>query len=206
MTDCVLHEDLHARVNPSFLQGSNQFQTRGVADVRQTRIGVATEVALIGQPLRGSVEDGTPLFEFSNSVRTLFGVNLCHPPIIQIFSTLHGVTEVGLPRVAWILVGQCSSCTSLCHDRMRFTQHRFADDSDRCPCTGGFNRCTQTGTSCTDDDDIVLMRRVILGHFRFLPTTCNPSNRTSGPYRHRRRNLRTSPRVESRAPTPCGVH
>ena len=67
--DCVLHEHLHSRVDAPLLQGTDQLQAGGVADVRQTRIGVSTEVSLVRQPVGSAIEDRPPLLEFADALR-----------------------------------------------------------------------------------------------------------------------------------------
>ncbi len=58
---CEFHENVHAHVNSLLLQGTNEFETGGIADVGQSWVGVTAEVALAGQPLRCPVEDCAPL-------------------------------------------------------------------------------------------------------------------------------------------------
>ncbi len=93
----------------------------------QSRVGVAAEVALTGQPLRRSVEDGSPLLKLTNSVRCLLGMNLRHPPISEVLSSLHRVTEVSLPRVPVVLVGKGCGGAALGHHSVCLAQHRLAD-------------------------------------------------------------------------------
>ena len=52
----AFHVDINAPVHAVVLQRANHFQAGAVADVRQTRIFVAAEIALKNSPVIGAVE------------------------------------------------------------------------------------------------------------------------------------------------------
>jgi hypothetical protein len=80
-------------------------------------------LGLAGQPLRCPVEDCAPLLELTNSVRCLLGMDLCHPPVSEVLSSLHRVTEVSLPRVPMVLVGEGRGGSALGHHSVCLAKH-----------------------------------------------------------------------------------
>ena len=79
MRDRHFHEDLGIHVNDFVLQGSNHFETRAVADMCQSRVCMAAEIALVDQSIRRAIEHRAPVFKFLNSVRRFLGVQFGHP-------------------------------------------------------------------------------------------------------------------------------
>ena len=159
-----LHEHVHTHVDTLLLQGTNQLEARGIADVGQPRVGVAAEVALAGQSLRRPVEDGAPLLELTNPVWRLLRMNLGHPPVPEVLATLHRVTEVGLPRVPVVLVSERRRRTTLGHHGMRLAQHRLANHRDAHPGSAGLDGGAQPGATSADDYDIVLVCQHLIHH------------------------------------------
>src|ERR1700686_899190 len=49
--DCVLHINLDALMNAVILQRANHFQTRAIANMRETRVSVAAEIPLQNAPI-----------------------------------------------------------------------------------------------------------------------------------------------------------
>ena len=91
--------------------------------------GVTAKVALVDQEFRCSVEDSTPLFEFSDSIWCFLSMEFSHAPVCEPFASFHGVMEVNLPTIARISVLQSSSTATLGHDGVGFAEERLGDDS-----------------------------------------------------------------------------
>ena len=144
-------------MDPPLLQRSNELEAGGIADVRQPRIGVPAEVALAGQPLRRPVEDSAPLFELANPVRRLLGMDLRHPPVSEVLASLHGVTEMGLPRVPVVLVGEGRGSAALSHHSVGLAQHRLTDHGHADSRCAGLDSGPQPSSSSADDDNVMLM-------------------------------------------------
>ncbi len=118
---CKFHENIHPHVNALLLEGSNYFEPCRITDMRQSRVSVSTKVPLIGHTFFGSIEYRSPSFQFSYSVWSLLSVYLCHPPVIQVFTALHGVSEMSFPGVSGVLVTESRRSSSLSHDGMRLS-------------------------------------------------------------------------------------
>src|SRR5207248_5047972 len=63
----ALHVHVDAAMNAVVLQRANHFQAGAVADVRQTRIFVAAEIALKNSSLLGAVKERAPRFQFADT-------------------------------------------------------------------------------------------------------------------------------------------
>ena len=72
--------------------------------------------------------------------------------MIEEFPTAHRVTKVHHPTIFFVDVTHRGSGSTFCHNRMSFTKERFADNRDREPRLTCFNCCTQSGSTCTDND------------------------------------------------------
>ena len=129
VTNGVFHEDVNAFVNASLLEGTDDFETSSVTDVRKTWESVATKVALIDQEFRCSVEDSAPLFEFSDSIWCFLGMEFSHAPVGKPLASFHGVVEVNLPTVTRISVLKSCSTTTFGHDGVSLAEERLGDDS-----------------------------------------------------------------------------
>src|SRR5262249_13865970 len=105
-----------------------------------------------------------PLFEFANAVRGLLRMKLGHTPVVEKFSTAHGVAEVSAPIVGFVDVGHGSSDTTFGHNRMRFAEQRFADKADTRALCDGFNRGAKPRATCADDQNIMFVGFVGCGH------------------------------------------
>src|SRR5262245_40636488 len=137
--DRHLHVDIDALMDAVVLQGADHFEAGAVADVGQARIAMAAEVALKDAAILGAVEDGSPFLQFANTVGGLLGVQLGHAPVVYVLSAAHGISEVNLPVVAVIDVGERGGNAALRHDRVRFAEQRFADEPDRDAGRGRFD-------------------------------------------------------------------
>ena len=109
-------------MDATLLEGADDLEARGVADVGETREGVAAEVSLVDEVLRRAVKHGAPLLEFSNTVRGFLGVEFSHSPVGEPLAALHGVVEVDLPTVSRVSVLQGCGTATLGHHRVGFAE------------------------------------------------------------------------------------
>ena len=161
--DRVFHEYVDAQMNPVVLQRANHFQARAVAHVRQPRVAMAAEVALQNASVGRAIEERAPRFEFSHALRRFLGVQLGHPPVVQVLAAAHGVGEVDAPAVAVIDVGERGGDAAFGHHRVRLAQKRFRDHRYFHACRRGFDGGAQTGASGANHQHVVFMLYV-LGH------------------------------------------
>ena len=139
MTNGVFHEDINAFVDATFLEGSNEFETRCVAYVGQPWEGVTAKVSLIDEVVWCSVEHSTPLFEFTDSVRGFLGVEFGHSPVSKPLASLHCVVEVDLPTVSRIGILEGCCAATFRHDGVCLAEQGLGDH-------GGFG----TAACCFD--------------------------------------------------------
>ena len=161
--DRAFHVDRHALMDAVILQRADHLQAGAVADVGQTWILVAAEVALEDAAIFRAIEDGPPGFEFTDAVRRFLGVQLGHAPVVDVLAAAHRVGEVDLPVVAVIDVGQGRRDAALGHDGVRLAQQRFAHQADGDAGRGRFDGGPQSGAAGADDQDVVFVQFVI-GH------------------------------------------
>jgi len=161
--DRVFHEDVEAQMNSVVLQCANHFQAGPVAHVREPRIPVAAEVALQDASVGRAIEKRAPGFEFAHALRSFLGVQLGHPPVVQVLAASHGVGEVNAPAIAVIGVGERGGDAAFGHDRVRLAQKRFRDHRYFYACGRGLDGGAQTGASGANHQHIVFMLYV-LGH------------------------------------------
>ena len=152
--DSVLHEDVDALVDAVILQGANHFEAGAIADVGQTGITMAAEVALQDSAIGRAIENRAPGFEFAHAVGSFLGVKLGHAPVVDVLAAAHGVGEVDFPVVAFIDVGKRRRDAAFGHDGVRFAEQRFADEPDRDAGRGCFDRGPQPRAAGADDEDV----------------------------------------------------
>ncbi len=129
--DGAFHVDGDAGVDGVILEGADQLEARAIADVREARIAVPAEVALQDAPVGGPVEDGAPRLELAHAIGRLLGVDLGHPPVVDVLAAAHRVGEVHLPVVAIVDVGERRRDAAFGHHRVRLAEQRLADQADR---------------------------------------------------------------------------
>jgi hypothetical protein len=142
MTYGVFHEDVNAFVNASLLECTNDFETSSVTNVRKTWEGVASKVSLIDQEFGCSVEDSTPLFEFSNTIRCFLGMEFSHAPVGKPLASLHSVVEVNLPPITRVSVLESRSTATFGHDGVGLSKERLGDDSGFGTASSSFDSST----------------------------------------------------------------
>ena len=160
----VFHEDVNAFVNTAFLQRTDDLEPGCIADVGESREGVAAKVSLVDEVLWRAVKHGAPLFELPNTVGGFLGVEFGHAPVRKPLAALHRVVEVNLPPVSGVGVLEGCCATTFGHDRVGFAQQRFGDDGGLGAAAGCFDSSTESGTASSDDDDIVFVFGCVFAH------------------------------------------
>ena len=141
----------------ALLQGADHLQAGAVADVGETGVLVAAEVALADQAVVGAVEERAPVLELHHPLGRLLGVQLGHPPVVEHLPATHGVAEVHLPVVLGPAVAHGRGDAALGHHGVRLAEQRLADDRGlRAGVVGGDGRA-QAGATGTDHHDVVLV-------------------------------------------------
>jgi hypothetical protein len=155
--DDVLHPEVDAAVNGLVLERPEQLEPGAVADVDEPAVGVTAEGALGHLPVRRPVEDRAPVLELLDALGRLPGVELGHPPVVQVLPPEHGVLEVELPVVFRGNVAEGGGDPALRHDGVRLAEQRLADHGGARPLLGGRDRCAQAGSSRADHDHVVVV-------------------------------------------------
>ena len=139
-------------VDRVILQRANQLEAGAVADVREARIAVAAEVALVDAAVRRAIEHRAPGFELAHAIGRFLGVQLRHAPVVDVLAAAHRVGEVHLPAVAVVVVGHGRGHAAFGHDRVRLAEQRLADQADRHAARRRFDRRAQPGAAGADDE------------------------------------------------------
>ena len=161
--DRVLHVDVDAEVGRVVLQRADQLEPGAVADVRQPRIAVAAEVALVDPAVRRAIEDGAPCLELAHAIGRFLRVDLRHAPVVDVLPAAHGVGKMHPPVVAVVVVAHGRRHAAFRHHGVSLAEERFADQTDRDAGVGcGLDRGAQAGTTRPDDQDVVGMGRVCI--------------------------------------------
>src|SRR6187401_921503 len=98
----MFHKHFNSLVNPMILKCADHLQSSAVSDMRQSWIFVSSEISLKNPSIFGSIEKGTPGFEFAHAIRSFLGMQFSHSPVIEILTTPHGVCEMHFPIVPLI--------------------------------------------------------------------------------------------------------
>src|SRR5467141_3138028 len=83
----MFHEDVQAEVYPMVLQSADHLQASPVTHVRQPRIPMTAEISLQDLAVGCPIEDRTPCFQLADTRRRLSGVQLGHPPTVQVLAS-----------------------------------------------------------------------------------------------------------------------
>ena len=129
--DLALHEDLDAERDGTVLHRAQHLEPGAVADVRETCVAVAAEVALQDPPVGRAVEQRSPLFELEDAIRRLHRMELGHAPVVQHLAAAHRVAEMDLPVVLRPDVAECRGDAAFGHHGVRLAEERLADDAGR---------------------------------------------------------------------------
>ena len=125
------------------LERANHFQACAIADVGESRIAVAAEIALKNFSVGRAVEYRAPGFEFTDAVGGFLCMQFGHAPVVDVLAAAHRVSEVHFPVVAVIHVCQGRGHAAFGHYRMRLAQERFANQANPEASDRGFNGCPQ---------------------------------------------------------------
>ena len=120
--DRELHVDVEAAVDAVVLQRPDHLEARAIADVREARILVAAEVALEDAAVRRAIEERAPGLELADAIRRFPGVQLGHPPVVDVLAAAHRVGEMHLPAVAVVDVGERRRDAAFRHDGVRLAE------------------------------------------------------------------------------------
>ena len=114
--------DVDALVHAVVLQGADHFQAGAIADVREARIFMATEISLQNAAVFRPIEDRAPSLQFADPIGRFLGVQLRHSPIVDVLPAAHRVGEMNLPVVAIVHVGERGRDPAFRHHGMGFAQ------------------------------------------------------------------------------------
>jgi hypothetical protein len=159
--DRALHVDGDPEMDAVLLERADHLEAGAIADVREARIRVPTEVALEDAAVLRAIEEGAPLLELVDAVGRFHRVELRHAPLIQVAAALHRVLEVDLPVVLRLDVAERRRHAALGHDGVRLAEERLADEADRHAHRARFDRCAKACASGSDDEDVVGMGLVL---------------------------------------------
>jgi hypothetical protein len=90
-------------------------------------------------------------------------MQFCHSPITQVLASAHRVGKVNAPVIAIVHISHRRGYATLGHDGMSLAEKGFRNHSDPYSGCRGFDCGAQSGTSRSNDDDVVLVRDVF-GH------------------------------------------
>src|ERR1700693_5878122 len=143
------------------LKSAYHLQSGAVADVRESRIPMAAEISLQNSAVAGAIKKRAPGLQFTHPRRSFLGMQLRHPPVIQVLTAAHGVGKVNAPAVPVVHISHRRGYATLGHDCVCFAEKRFRNDRDLT--TGGrdFDGSPQTGPPGSNDQNVVLMCDVL---------------------------------------------
>ena len=154
--------DLHVHVEPCvhavILQRANQLEPRAIADVRETRIPMAAEVALKNSAVGRAIEQRAPRLELLHAIRRFLRVQLGHAPVVEILAAAHRVGEMHAPVVAIVDVPHRRGHAALGHHRVRLAEQRLAHEADLHAIARRLDRRAQPGAAGADHEHVVLDR------------------------------------------------
>jgi hypothetical protein len=151
----VLHVHGDTQINGVILQRANQFEPRAVADVREPRVPVPAEIALIDAPVGRAIEYRAPRFELANAIRSFLRVQFGHAPVVHVLAAAHRVGEVHFPVVAVVVVAERRGHAAFGHDRVGLAEEGLADESDRHARGRSLDGGPEPGPARTDHEDVV---------------------------------------------------
>src|SRR6266481_1265285 len=98
------------------------------------------------------------------SVKSRVTVHLRHAPVVQKFSTAHGVAKMSFPTIGGVYVGHGRGDATFRHDSVSFSKEGFADHPNRGALRKRFDSRTQSCAARPNDQNIVLARLVVGSH------------------------------------------
>src|SRR5579862_205779 len=159
--DGVLHENVETKMNAMVLQGADHLQSGAIAHVRESRITMSAKIALQNPAVGGAIKKRAPSLEFTHARRRFLGMQLRHPPVIQVLTAAHGVGKVNAPAVPVVHVSHRRRYAAFGHHGVRFAEKRFRNDRDLYSSGRGFDGSAQAGATGSNDQNVVFMRDVL---------------------------------------------
>ena len=144
------------------LKSADHLQAGAVAHMRKPRIAMAAEIPLQNSAVFGAIKKRAPGFEFPNTRRSLLGVQLRHPRIVQILPAAHRVGKVNAPAVSVVHISHRRGHATFGHHGVRFAEKRFRNHGDLYASGRRLDRRAQTRAPGSDDQNVVLMRDVLV--------------------------------------------
>ena len=128
--DCVFHEDVETEMDSMVLKSADHLQSGAVAYVREPRIPMAAEIPLQDSTVAGAIKKRAPGLQFTHPRGSFLGMQLRHPPVIQVLTAAHGVGKVNVPAVPVVHISHRRGNATLGHDGVCFAEKRFRNDRD----------------------------------------------------------------------------
>ena len=130
----------------------------------QAAKGVTAESSLQDLSALSAVKKRAPLFKLSYTIGGFLGVNLSHAPVVKQLAAAHGVAKMCAPVVGRVYIGHRGSDSTLRHDRMSFSEKRFAYHSHLRTLRQSAQGRSQPRATGADYQHIVVVGFVICSH------------------------------------------
>src|SRR5688572_7841068 len=96
----AFHVHIDSHLHRIVLESANHLQAGAVPDVRETRILMSAEITLQDATVGRPIENSSPRLELAHPVRRFPGVQLRHPPVVEVLPAAHRIGKVDAPVVA----------------------------------------------------------------------------------------------------------
>ncbi len=121
------------------------------------------EIPLQYPAVAGAIEKSAPRFQFADARRGFFRVQFSHPRVVQILAAAHGIGKVNSPAIPIVHISHGRRDAAFRHYSVGFAKQGLGNDGDLYTCSRCLNRRAQAGSSCPDNQNIMLVSDV-LGH------------------------------------------
>jgi hypothetical protein len=159
--DCVFHENVETKMNSMVLKSADHLQAGTVAHMREPRIPMAAEIPLQNPAVAGAIKKRSPGLQFTHARGSFLGMQLRHPPVIQVLTAAHGVGKVNPPAVPVVHISHRRSYATLGHDGVCFAKERFRNNGDLYTGSRDLDGSPQTRAPGSNNQNVVLMRDVL---------------------------------------------
>src|ERR1700726_2755635 len=122
---------------------------------------MAAEIPLQNSAVAGAIKKRAPTPQFTHPRGSFHGVQLRHPPVIQVLTAAHSVGKVNTPAVAVVHISHRRGYAALGHHGVCFAEKRFRNDRDLYTSGRGTDGSPQTGAPGSNDQNVMLMRDVL---------------------------------------------
>jgi hypothetical protein len=139
---------------------------------------VPAKVPLEDAAVLGAVEDGAPVLELTDAIRSFLRVELGHAPVIELLPAEHRVAEVDLPGVLGIHVRERCRHAPLGHHRVCLAEERLADHAGARAGGGRLDRGAEPRAAGADHQHIEVVRLEPGGVHRSLTSWMTPIARS----------------------------